>query len=162
MATTALNPYAAFVGGGNPIDSIAATPAKLTDLLAQLGDRAGVPLAPGKWSPAQIICHLADCEIAFAFRLRQGLAEDHHVIQPFDQARWAEWYATGDAAAALAAFAALRNWNLYLLKSLTPDQMAKPVTHPERGTMKLGTIMETMAGHDQNHIRQLEAALQAA
>ncbi|MBX9602611.1 MAG: DinB family protein [Bryobacteraceae bacterium] len=157
-----MNPYAAFVGGGNLLDSIAGTTAKLTDLLAQLGDRVGQPIAPGKWSPAQILCHLADAEIAFAFRLRQGMAEDHHVIQPFDQDGWSCWYATADSATALAAFTALRNWNLCLLKSLTPEQMAKPVTHPERGTMKLATILETMAGHDQNHIRQLEAMLKAA
>jgi hypothetical protein len=31
------------------------------------------------------------------------------------------------------------------------------VTHPERGTMTFQTIVETMAGHDRNHIKQIEA-----
>jgi len=37
----------------------------------------------------EIISHLADCEIVFAFRLRQTLAEDNPTIQPFDQDKWA-------------------------------------------------------------------------
>ena len=34
--------------------------------------------------------------------------------------------------------------------------MSKPVTHPERGTMTFQTLLETMAGHDLNHLQQLE------
>ncbi|MGA2724326.1 MAG: DinB family protein [Bryobacteraceae bacterium] len=30
------------------------------------------PRAPGKWNARQILCHLADVEIVFAFRLRQA------------------------------------------------------------------------------------------
>ena len=52
--------------------------------------------APGKWSPHEILCHLADCELVFSFRIRQALAEDHHVIQPFDQEIWARNYAGYD------------------------------------------------------------------
>jgi hypothetical protein len=59
-------------------------------------------------------------------------------------------------------FAALREWNLALLGSLTPEQLARPVSHPERGSMIVKTIIETAAGHDINHLRQLEAARKAA
>jgi hypothetical protein len=31
------------------------------------------------------------------------------------------------------------------------------MTHPERGTMTFQTIVETMAGHDRNHVKQIEA-----
>jgi hypothetical protein len=52
----------------------------LAQALAAIGaEKASMPIAPGKWSPAQILCHLADCEIAFGFRLRQTLAEDQPV-----------------------------------------------------------------------------------
>lgn len=120
-------------------------------------DGLEVSPAPGKWSARDIIAHLADAEIAFAFRLRQTLAEDHHVIQPFDQDGWAKSYPACDARLALAALAALRAWNVALIRSVKPGDMAKPVTHPERGTMTFQTIVETMAGHDRNHIKQVEA-----
>ena len=36
-----------------------------------------------------------------------------------------------------------------------PQAASRPVTHPERGAMTFQTIIETMAGHDLNHIGQL-------
>ena len=36
------------------------------------------------------------------------------------------------------------------------DERHRSATHPERGTMTLWTIAETMAGHDINHLQQLE------
>lgn len=117
----------------------------------------GRALAPGKWTAREILCHLADTEIAFAFRLRQALAEPHHVIQPFDQDRWAATYTGAEAEEALACFHGLRAWNVSLLRSVKPESFEKPVTHPERGIMTFRTLVETMAGHDRNHLVQLEA-----
>jgi hypothetical protein len=50
----------------------------------------------------------------------------------------------------------VRRWNLALIKNATPEQRAKIVIHPERGTMSFTTIVETMTGHDLNHLGQLE------
>ncbi len=119
--------------------------------------RAEQPPAAGKWSAREILCHLADTELTFAFRLRQTLAEDHHVVQPYDQDKWAQQYRIYDVAGALAVFSAVRNWNLLLIRSVVPGALSKPVTHPERGTMTFQTLIETMAGHDLNHIRQIES-----
>ena len=113
--------------------------------------------APGKWSPREVICHLADTELVFAFRLRQSLAEPFHTIQPFDQDGWAARYAIYDAMSALEMFAAAREWNLKLIASITKEELSKKLTHPERGEMVLGVIIETMAGHDLNHLAQSEA-----
>lgn len=152
-----LNPYAKFLDG-RPLESIlAATASTLSACIAKIGpSRATVAPAPGKWSPTEIVCHLADCEIAFAFRMRQTLAEENHTIQPFDQEKWAVIYPGLAAAPALAAFTALRNWNLLLIGEAMPESSARAVTHPERGAMTFRTIVETMAGHDLNHIAQLE------
>ena len=153
-----LNPYAKFLDG-RPLETIlAATSHEIANKLQMIGpEKATRPPAPGKWSPAEIVCHLADCEIAFAFRLRQTLAEDHHVLQPFDQEKWAVPYSGISAKDALAAFTALRTWNLKLIAKALPDSASKPVTHPERGTMTFQTIVETMAGHDLNHLAQLKS-----
>jgi hypothetical protein len=152
-----LNPYAKFLDG-RPLETIlSATSHEIANKLQMIGaEKAGESPAPGKWSPAEIVCHLADCEIAFAFRLRQTLAEDHHVLQPFDQDKWATPYAGIPAKDALAAFTALRAWNLKLIAKALPGSASKPVTHPERGSMTFQTIVETMAGHDLNHLAQLK------
>jgi len=153
-----MNPYASHIGDHTPLDVIAETPHRVAQLVQTIGpDRLEAPPAPGKWSARDIVAHLADAEVAFAFRLRQTLAEDHHVIQPFDQDGWAKNYATSDAGLALAALSGLRAWNIALIKSVEPAGQLKSVTHPERGTMTFQTIVETMAGHDRNHIKQMEA-----
>jgi uncharacterized damage-inducible protein DinB len=153
-----MNPYAKILGDRNAKEVIASTSSQLEKLFATLGpERAENPPAPGKWNAREILCHLADCEVVFAFRLRQALAEDHHVIQPFDQDRWARTYAAYDVRSALAAFSALRAWNTAFVGALKSEDFSKPVTHPERGQHTIGVIVETMAGHDLNHLRQIEA-----
>jgi uncharacterized damage-inducible protein DinB len=112
--------------------------------------------APGKWSIRDILCHLADCEISFAFRLRQTVAEAHHVIQPFDQGVWAAPYGKLDAREALDAFTAFRRWDMLFIRAVGTAAESKAVKHPERGEMTFRTIVETMAGHDINHLRQIE------
>lgn len=155
---TTLNPYAKFLGGHDPLEVLAATPRRLASILKQLGpDGVEISPAPGKWSPCEIVSHLADCELVFSFRLRQTLAEDNPVIQPFDQEKWAAVYAGYSAETALGVFTAVRQWNLALLKGLKAEAMARPVIHPERGAMTFATIVETMGGHDLNHLRPLEA-----
>src|SRR3954447_12315086 len=151
------NPYDVHIGTRQPRDVIETTALDLHRLAGRIGAaRLTTPRAPGKWSARDILCHLADCEIVFAFRLRQALAADHHVIQPFDQEKWAGTYRLLDAHTALATFEQLRKWNLALLENVTASQRAKLVSHPERGEMTFETIIETMAGHDLNHVKQLE------
>lgn len=152
-----LNPYARYLDG-RPVETIlAATPSAVAALISAIGpERVAAPLAPGKWSPAEIVCHLADCEVAFGFRLRQTLAEESHVAQPFDQDKWAAPYPDIPADQALAAFVALRKWNLMLIGTALPHAADRPFIHPERGTMTFLTIVETMAGHDSNHLEQLK------
>jgi hypothetical protein len=153
-----MNPYASHMGDKAPLDVITDTPRRLAHLMETIGpERMETPPAPGKWSARDIVAHLADSEVAFGFRLRQTLAEDHHIIQPFEQDLWAKSYPTCDARMALAALSALRAWNVALIRSAKPADLAKPVTHPERGTMTFQSIVETMAGHDRNHIKQIEA-----
>jgi hypothetical protein len=155
-AMSQLNPYDSFLDG-RPIDAIlASTAAAIADCLEAIGpNRTGLPPAPGKWSAAEIVCHLADCEIVFAFRLRQTLAEDGPTIQPFDQEKWAARYSGVPADEAFAAFSALRDWNLRLIRDALPGAAGRMMTHPERGTMTFQSVVETMAGHDLNHLGQL-------
>ncbi len=150
------NPYDKYLDGRSPETILASTSGALASALAAISpDQLSAPIAPGKWSPAQIVSHLADCEIAFGFRLRQILAEDSPLLQPFDQEKWAVTYGGVTAASALDAFNALRAWNLQLIKTVMPGAASRTGTHPERGRITFQTIVETMAGHDLNHLGQL-------
>jgi hypothetical protein len=153
------NPYDKFLDG-RPFETIlTSTSGALASALAAIDpDRHSTPIAPGKWSPAEIVSHLADCEIAFGWRLRQILAEDSPLLQPFDQEKWAATYSGITASSALETFTALRAWNMQLIKKALPAATVRAGTHPERGRVTFQTIVETMAGHDLNHLGQLTRA----
>ncbi|HET6169397.1 MAG TPA: DinB family protein [Terracidiphilus sp.] len=154
---TTLNPYASFLDHSPLMDILAETPHAISALLEKMGPgRAFEAPEPGKWSAGEIVAHLADCELVFGFRLRQTLAEDNPTVQPFDQDKWSANYNTVEPAEAFAAFSAFRKWNLLLLETSMPTAAERKVTHPERGTMTFQTIVETMAGHDRNHLGQLQ------
>jgi hypothetical protein len=146
------------LGERNPIESMEDSARRVEAAARRLGD-AGLsrPWGPGKWTGKQIVAHLADAEVGVAFRIRQVLAQDHHVIQPFDEGAWARRY-TGDVdvEAALGSFLGLRRWNLALFRTLSADDLAREAFHPERGPEVLGTIVRLLAGHDLNHLAQLE------
>ena len=145
------------LGARNPVESLPETAARVEALARTLGE-AGLarPWGPGKWTGKQILAHLADAEVGVGFRIRQVLAEDHHRIQPFDESAWARRYQDVDHETALASFQALRRWNLALLRRLGPQDLAREAFHPERGPETLDTIVRLLAGHDLNHLAQLE------
>ncbi len=155
--TQILNPYGKFLGDRDPVEVMTATPGRLREYSSlTAGPKATHSYAPGKWTAAQILAHLADCEVAFAFRLKQAAADDHHIIQPFDQDAWARVSGQPDAAQALATFSAVRAWNLAFLQQLPAGTMDKVVSHPERGPMTFGSIVALIGGHDLNHLGQLD------
>ena len=93
-----------------------------------------------------MICHLADCEIAFGYRWRQVAAQPGHVIQTFDQDLWATQYDTLDSKQAIESFCALRQWNCTWVASLPRDAFLKPATHPERGELTLRRCLKRAPG----------------
>ena len=153
----ALNPYAHFVGSQEPVAALHSTCARIAELAGRMPkEPLALRTAAGKWNAREIVAHLADCELVFGFRLRQTLALDSPTVQPFDQDRWAARYGNCDFDSALRMFEAARKWNLLLIEGTNEVERARAMTHPERGTMTFWTVVETMAGHDLNHLAQLE------
>jgi hypothetical protein len=152
------NPYAKFIDGKDPIQMLERTPRLISDLAQEIGE-AGFEktYAPGKWSGRFILAHLADCEVAFGFRWRQVAYSPGIPVQPFDQDAWAKNYSKLEAKWALGAFITARLWNIEFLKSLPSGTLANTAIHPELGELSLQNMIEIAAGHDVNHLEQLEA-----
>ncbi|RIH82066.1 putative metal-dependent hydrolase YfiT [Calidithermus terrae] len=154
-----MDPYLAriiaLLGKDDPLASLAAMPRRLEELLPQIEPEK--PYAPGKWSAREILCHLADTEMALGFRFRQILAQDNPTVQPFDQDAWAARYGGLPMELAYDAFRALRAWNLALLRGLSEGDLARSYYHPEREEWEsLHLLVRFLAGHDLNHLGQLE------
>jgi DinB superfamily len=151
-----------YVAGRDAIKLQATAPAKLAKLLKGLSPaKARRRPAPGKWSIAEIAAHLADTELAMGWRLRMILGEPGTTLQPFDQDAWANamHYERRDARKSAEQFRGFREANLALLKSLTPEDWRKSGMHPERGEQTVEIIAKMTAGHDLNHLAQIERIL---
>jgi uncharacterized damage-inducible protein DinB len=114
--------------------------------------------APEKWSVAEILAHLADVEIVIGWRMRSILGHPGTNVQAFDQDSWVAsgHYEKRDPAKSLEVHRVLREANLALLESLTPDQWKQFGQHSERGQESIERIVLMVAGHDINHIQQIE------
>lgn len=150
------------IAGKDPLRVQATTPKRLAAVMrraspAKLRKRP----APDKWSVAEILAHLADAEVVTSWRYRSILGSPGTPIQAYDQDAWATagHYAKRDARRSLEQFRAFREANLALLKSLTPEQWKHCGMHAERGEESVERVTLMMAGHDINHLEQIEAIL---
>jgi uncharacterized damage-inducible protein DinB len=142
----------------DPLKIQSATSKKLERLVSRASpSKLRKQPAPGKWSVAEILAHLADTEIVFGYRLRAILGAPGTPIQGFDQDKWAQAmnYGKADARKSLERFHAFRKANLELLKSLSPAQWKHHGMHSERGEESIETIAKLCAGHDINHLKQI-------
>jgi uncharacterized damage-inducible protein DinB len=116
------------------------------------------PEKPGKWSIGQILQHLSDAEIVWAWRMRLILAEDRPPLTGYNQDLWAErlHYEQEDPSEAIALFGALRRANLRLLDRATPANLRRVGLHAERGEESLEFLRRLYAGHDLLHRNQID------
>jgi hypothetical protein len=117
--------------------------------------------APDKWSAGEVLAHLADAEIVIAWRIRSILGAPGTPIQAYDQDAWAAVgnYAKRDPRKSIEQFRAMREANLAFYKSLQPEQWKQSGMHSERGEESIERIARMIAGHDINHILQIERIL---
>ena len=152
-----MNPYASWIEGRDPMAVLTATPEQLSALIERIGS-AGMKrsLEPGKWNVSQILTHLAQCELAFSHRIRQAASQTEYVAQSFDQDQWMSLEPVAEDDRALQAFVALRNWNLGLYRSFSAADRARAFHHPHLGEQSVQELLELIAGHELNHLAQLE------
>ena len=147
------------IEGKDPLQVQRETPKKLQKLIKPLSKKqlAQRP-EPGKWSITEILAHLADAELVGGWRMRLILGSNGVSMQPFDQDVWAETlgYAKRDANVSLETFRVLREANLAMLKSLPKSLWDNYGMHQERGKETIAHIVRMFAGHDLNHLGQVE------
>lgn len=152
------NPYGDDLGAEPPLDALAQTPVRIRQLVERWGDdHFEQSYADGKWSARRLLIHLAQTELALTTRARFALTEDRYAAQSFEQDRWLGLDEHTDARTALDAYVTLRKFNLEMWRRLTPEQLARPFTHPEHGALTVEWIMRQMAGHDLHHLKHFEA-----
>jgi len=115
--------------------------------------------APDKWCILEILAHLADMEILYAYRMRQMIADKEPVLAVIDQDDWARnlGYTEELSAELVALYGLNRYHNLQLLRRLKPEDLEKSAYHPElKKDVTLEKYVEMMSRHGANHLQQIE------
>jgi DinB family protein len=146
------------LNGMDPIKVLELSSSRLQTLVNKLHQAQN---SPGLWSAAEILAHLAESEIVYGYRIRKALNANGSAIEATDQEVWVKnaGYLQKDAELALSLFQAVRKANIAFLKSLTPQQMENFGIHSERGKESIAQMARMIAGHDINHLQQLEKLL---
>jgi len=147
------------VGERPPLDVLRETPGAAARAIATLTpQKLRTPEAPGKWSLAMVLRHLADTDVVWGWRMRLILAQDRPPITGFDQDLWAERldYANADPNESLESFVVLRRDNLRLIERATSEDLARVGVHAERGEESAGYLVRLYAGHDLLHLNQID------
>ena len=154
-----------YVDGKDPLKIQKSTAKKLQKLIKplskkQMRRRPG----PDQWSIAEILAHLSDAEVVGSWRLRLILGNSGLAIQAYDQEVWAKTFNYADRAPkeSLKVFRVLRENNLELLKSVPAELWENHGMHAERGKETIARVVEMFAGHDLNHLQQVEKIAKAA
>ena len=153
-----------YVDGKQPMEVQSTTAEKLERLIG------GVPAnelrkrpAADSWSVSEIVAHLDDAEIVTGFRLRMILGAPGTLIAAYDSDSWVTsgHYEKRDPHKSVEQFRVTREANLALLESLTPEQWKHYGMHSERGQETIEHVVRMAAGHDINHLQQIERILPA-
>jgi DinB superfamily len=150
------------LGNREPFEVLQETPKILRRLLEKTGSEKWTKsVEEGKWTPAQVLAHFAEGEIVLGYRYREIATNSGTGIQAYDQNAWAKnaGYLTTKPEFTLQLFETVRTANLAYLKSLPQTTMENYGVHSERGKETLGDTIRLYAGHDLNHLKQIEQLL---
>ena len=127
-------------------------------------DELDVVLSEGKWTPRQIVHHLADSEMTSAIRLRMLIASDNAAIAGYDQDEYAKrlYYTDRPIDASLNAFNAARRSTAEILDRMSEAEWLREGTHTEVGRYTVLRWLEIYAAHAHGHAAQIRAARAAA
>lgn len=118
------------------------------------------PTHPERFTPREVIAHLADWEPILLDRIKTGVSHPGATIAAFDEVQMAvdNDYASIDPMQSLASWKDSRSATIAALKELQPSDWKKTVIHPERGELTVDDIANMIACHDVYHLRQLSEA----
>jgi DinB family protein len=152
-----------YVADKDPIEMLRAAPDVLAGLIEGATDALLNRRSPaGKWSVRAILAHLAEDELASSWRYRQMIEHNGAPLLGFDQDEWARLgnYESWSATEALSMFRLLREANLRMFGTLTPEEWQRHGFHAERGRITVEDLARHMAAHDVNHIMQVRRYLE--
>lgn len=122
--------------------------------------RLDTPTGPDRFTPREVIAHLADWEPRLRGRIVTALKDPGAAVPTWDEGELAieNGYATCDWREQVDTFTKQRQETIALLKRLGPEDWRRTFTHPERGPMTVEDQAAFLLGHDLYHAEQFAQA----
>ncbi|MCE9559302.1 MAG: DinB family protein [Armatimonadetes bacterium] len=120
------------------------------------------PLEEGRFTPREVICHLADWEPIFCARIAAAIQADLAPMPDIDEGQIAidHDYAHSNIPEQLKLFRERRARTVQMIRELTPEQLELRYDHSTRGPIKIADVANMLGHHDVYHIEQLSAYLE--
>jgi len=124
-------------------------------------DRLDVATHTGRFSPREVIAHLADWEPISRGRMQTAIATPGATVPDLDEGaiaiekKYSEW----DPIATSEEFIRRRAETIKFLEGLSDEEWTKVAVHSRRGAMTVYDYANLELGHDMYHIAQLCTAL---
>ncbi|MGE0002068.1 MAG: DinB family protein [Fimbriimonadaceae bacterium] len=143
------------------IEALSATPGLMGAALRRLQtERTDCPTHAGRFSPREVVAHLADWEPIFFSRMELAVVKPNSTVPVYDEGDRAIelGYSGWETMASLSTWAAARAQTVAWLSALEPGQWDAEFVHPERGSFTVTRQATMMLAHDIYHLVQLEEA----
>ena len=117
--------------------------------------------APGKWSIAHILHHLADSETVMFDRIKRVISEPRPVLWVMDQDAWAQGldYARVPLAISRSVYESVRNAIIYYAGVHYERNGHLEWVHSVDGVRTLQQEFDKVAVHNEHHLSQIRMAL---
>ena len=152
------------LGDQNPLEVLAQTASTLDDIVRKHSATV-LRTRPfeRKWTPNEVIGHLADSEWVYGYRLRLILCEDNPTILGMDQDLWVsgQRHNEREPSELVEMFRTMRQFNMVLWKRMSPADLKRTGQHNKRGPESMGVMLRMQAGHDLSHLDQITRYIQA-
>ncbi|OGX90915.1 DNA damage-inducible protein DinB [Hymenobacter coccineus] len=140
--------------GHDPLTALRSQTAEVQATFGALTEaQALTAYAPGKWTPKQVLLHLADAERVFTYRALRFARADNQELAGFDENAYAD---TSDANARsmsdlLAEYTATRAATLALFEGFTEVQLDRRGT-ANGAAVTVRALLFILPGHERHHL----------
>ena len=136
------------------IAAIAAAPAQLRAALAGLTPKQlDIPYRPDGWTIRQVVHHVPESHMNAYIRFKLALTEEQPTIKPYREDLWAKLADVKPTPieTSLSLLDNLHERWVILLRSMSAEDFARTLNHPEAGVLTLDRTLALYAWHGAHH-----------
>lgn len=145
------------------INAISALPTVLEQHIIPLDDtQLDTPYRPDGWTVRQLVHHIVDSHINSYVRFRWAMTEIKPLIKAYDEKTWAELpdAMAGPVEPSLMLLHGLHHRWVQLLRSMSTDDFARQLTHPEwPKPLTLNVMVALYAWHGEHHVAHISGLI---